>query len=258
MTESTRKARHNVVVDNLFAIMHGAADDSPSPVPKQTKSDSRLEATQHVYEAAKRIDNVIHELEAYMDIFTEPSSSKRLVRETAKKMKDCIFPVLMKISTVLNDAGRHLAPIPSVKVICDRKERKMLKETVDPTNKRKSPDYQVLESFKATHETPKQSKKPCLIRSTKSAAKSSTKSKRIALPTPGNGTEYTKHEALNILLGLPDNAGRSSERSQAVNQMIVDKYVPCHRATLYRLILITSTDDTTEFTCRGEASKHDC
>jgi hypothetical protein len=235
MTESTRKARRDGVLDNLVAIMHGCDDDCSTPAPKLTKTDSRLEATQHVYEAAKRIDNVIHELEAYIGVFTDPSSSKRLVGETAKKMKHCIFPVLQKISTVLNDTGRHIAPIPSVKVICDRNERKMIKETVDPNNKRKSPDFQLLESFKSAHATPKQNKKPCLVRSAKSTAKSTTKIsskfERITLPPPNNGIEYSKHEAINVILGLSP-----TERSQAVHQMIGDKYVPCHKATLYRLL----------------------
>jgi hypothetical protein len=47
--------------------MHGC-DDCSTPAPKQTKTDSRLEATQHIYEAAKRIDNVIRELGAYIGV----------------------------------------------------------------------------------------------------------------------------------------------------------------------------------------------
>ena len=48
---------------------------------------------------------------------------------------------------VLNESGKSVATIGSVKVICDHNEQHMMKYIVDPANKWKSLDTQMLESY---------------------------------------------------------------------------------------------------------------
>ena len=65
-----------------------------------------------------------------------------------------------KVSDVLNKSGKSFATIASVKVICDRNERKMMKDIVNPANKWNSLDIQMLESYTSNSivATPKRKK----------------------------------------------------------------------------------------------------
>ena len=48
------------------------------------------------------------------------------------------------------------------------------------------------------------------------------------LPIPANGHQYTKPEALAVLL--------ANDSQAAVKQMIESKYVPCGKSSLYRML----------------------
>ena len=65
----------------------------------------------------------------------------------ARNITKVILPAIMKVTDILNDTGKDIAPIGSVKVICNRNERKKLLQTVDTTNEQKSTDMQMLGSY---------------------------------------------------------------------------------------------------------------
>ena len=112
-----------------------------------TKTDLRLQATQRLFEASNRLNNVVHELESYVQVFESEDSTVRMRIEATRKIKRCVIPAIAKVSNVLNEAGNSVAPIGSVRVICDKWERKMKNDVVDADNKRKSVDFQLLESY---------------------------------------------------------------------------------------------------------------
>ena len=111
-----------------------------------TKTDIRLQATQRLFEASNRLNNVVHELESYVQVFESEDSTVRMRIEATRKIKRCIIPAIAKVSNVLNKAN-SVAPIGSVRVICDKWEQKMKNDVVDADNKRKSVDFQLLESY---------------------------------------------------------------------------------------------------------------
>ena len=110
------------------------------------KTDLRLQATQWLFEASNQLNNVVHELESYVQVIESENSTARMRIEAARKIKRCIIPAIAKVSKVLNEAGNSVAPIGSVRVICDEWERKMKNDLVDADNKWKSVNFQLLES----------------------------------------------------------------------------------------------------------------
>ena len=151
-----------------------------------TKTDLRLQATQQLFEASNRLKNVVRELESYVQVFESQDSTVRMRIEATRKIKICINPAIAKVSNVLNEAGNSVAPIGSVRVICDKWERKMKNDVVDAENKRKSIDFQLLESY--TNNV-----KPTVTTVTPRAVKRRKADPTTPiLPSPLNGIQYTK------------------------------------------------------------------
>ena len=125
----------------------GASNSDPKVAG--TKTDLRLQATQWLFEASNRLNNVVHELESYVQVFESEDSTVRMRIEATRKIKRCIIPAIAKVSNVLNKAGNSnsVAPIGSVRVICDKWERKMKNDVVDADNRQKSVDFQLLQSY---------------------------------------------------------------------------------------------------------------
>ena len=98
-----------------------------------TKTDKKLLAAQQLYEASHRLKNITSELKLCVAILGDKNASQRKRDEIARNITKVILPAIMKV-TALNDAGKDIAPIGSVKVICDRNERKKQLQTVDTTN----------------------------------------------------------------------------------------------------------------------------
>jgi hypothetical protein len=88
---------------------------------------------------------------------------------------------------------------------------------VDPSNKRKSADLQLLENYTSSSKcdlTPQQNKKqrnvsPVNINDDKPAP---------PLPVPANGTQYTKHEVIEILKDRPQTG--LSEKAAMIASMV--------------------------------------
>jgi hypothetical protein len=141
--------------------------------------------------------------------------------------------VLSHVSFILNSAGKNTAPIAGLKYQCDKKDKEAMHVLVDPSNKRKSADLQLLENYTSSSKcdlTPQQKKKqrtvsPVNINDDKSAP---------PLPVPANGTQYTKHEVIEILKDHPQTG--SSEKAAMIASMVEKNLVPCNSATIYRLM----------------------
>ena len=52
-----------------------------------TKTDIRLQATQQLFEASNRLNNVVHELEPYVQVFESENSTVRMRIEATRKIK---------------------------------------------------------------------------------------------------------------------------------------------------------------------------
>ena len=106
-----------------------------------------------------------------------------------------------------------------------------MKEVVDPTNKSKSADFQILESYSTKSlmtVNPEQNKQQQLNRQSK-------EHNQILLPIPKNGTCYTKFEALEYIEStFPDQNLKG--RSKAIDEMIRQRYIPCKRTAIYDML----------------------
>lgn len=189
-----------------------------------TKTDIRLQATQRLFEASNRLNNVVHELESYVQVFESEDSTVRMRIEATRKIKRCIIPAIAKVSNVLNEAGNSVAPIGSVRVICDKWEQKMKNDVVDADNKRKSVDFQLLESY--TNNV-----KPTIATVTPRKVKRRKANPTTPnLPSPLNGIQYTKVEVMDIL------SKNSKLQWPTINHMITSNLVPCGKDTIYRML----------------------
>ena len=65
----------------------------------------------------------------------------------ARNITKVILPTIMKVTDILNDTGKDIAPIGSLDVICDHNKRKKLLQTINTTNEGKSTDMQMLGSY---------------------------------------------------------------------------------------------------------------
>ena len=162
-----------------------------------TKTDKKLLAVQQLYKSSHCLKNITSALKLCIAILGDKNASQRKWDDMAKYITKVILPAIMKVTDILNDTGKDIAPIGSVKVICDRNERKKLLQTVDTTNEQKSTDMQMLGSD---------------ISSSRAISTIHHRDKRVCheynnvlqanLPIPANGHQYqyTKPEALAGLL----------------------------------------------------------
>jgi len=67
-----------------------------------------------------------------------------------QKFTKITLPAIMKVTDILNDTGKDIAPIGSVQVIFDCNERKKQIQTADTTNEQKRAGMQMLESYTTT------------------------------------------------------------------------------------------------------------
>ncbi len=66
-----------------------------------TRTDSRLHATQWLFEASNQLNNVVCELEAYVQVFESEDSTARMRLEAMRNIKRTIIPVITKVSNLL-------------------------------------------------------------------------------------------------------------------------------------------------------------
>jgi hypothetical protein len=170
------------------------------------------------------VNNVVHELESYVQVFESEDSTARMRIKATRKIKRCIIPAVAKVSKVLNEAGNSVAPTGTVRVICNRWEQKMKNDVVDADNKWKSVDFQLLESYTNTVKPTIATVAPRQVKRRKADPTIPT------LPSPSNGIQYTKVEVMDIL------SINSKLQWPIINHMITSNLVPCGKDTIYRML----------------------
>ena len=91
-----------------------------------TKTDKKLLAAQNLSKASHHLKNTTSELKACVLAIEDRNASQWIWDDIARNITKVILPAIMKVTDILNDTGKDIAPIGSVKVICDRNERKQL------------------------------------------------------------------------------------------------------------------------------------
>jgi hypothetical protein len=161
-------------------------------------------------------------------------------------LKNIISSLLSQAAASLNNISNNLAPIPSVKYLHDRNERKRVREVVDESNSRMSPELQLVSNYVLQEE-----------RKMKGVANSITPPKKrtktnVNITPPSNGVQYRKSEVLNELRKYKKG---SKDICKAMNDMINMGYVPCGVHTLRRMMALDAegkpTPDTPWSTTKG-------
>ena len=129
-------------------MSHTESLPSPTtPSPRlSTKPDAKLDAARALYTASYRLGNSVNLLETCVRVMKDEKSSPAKMKLHLDQITNLVIPSINLVVETLQISGKYVSPIPSVKVICDKYERKTVDEIVKPM-KRKSPDSQLLEHF---------------------------------------------------------------------------------------------------------------
>jgi hypothetical protein len=123
--------------DNYLSISGGGGDThTDSPVLIQTKSDVRFEATKELLVTVSNLERAAKVLEDYARLFININigTSRNEIIAKSRQLNNIIWPLLSSASKSHNDISNSFAPIPSVKYLHDRIERKRVREVVDESN----------------------------------------------------------------------------------------------------------------------------
>jgi len=101
--------------------------------------------------------------------------------------------LLSRAAASLNDISNSLAPIPSVKYLHDRNERKRVHEVVDECNSRMSPELQLVSNYVLQEE-----RKMKGVTHSITPPQKRTKT-NVTITPPSNGVQYRKSEVVNEL-----------------------------------------------------------
>jgi hypothetical protein len=134
--------------DNYQKCSGGGGDTTTdAPVPIQTKSDVRFEATKELLITATNLERAAKVLDNYTRLFINIGTSRNEIIAKSRQLKNIISPLLSRAAASLNDISNNLAPIPSVKYLHIRNERKRVREVVDESNSRMSPELQLVSNY---------------------------------------------------------------------------------------------------------------
>ena len=213
--------------DNYQSISGGGRGTSDSPVSIRTKSDVQFDATKVLLITASNLERAAKVLDDYTRLFINIHTSRNEIIAKSRQLKNIIRPMLSRAATSLNDISKSLAPIPSVKYLHDRNERKRVREVVDESNSRMSPELQLVSDYLLQEE-----------RKMKGVANSITPPKKrtktnVTITPPSDGVQYRKSE---VVIELRKYKKGSKEICTAMNDMINLGYVPCTVQTLRRMM----------------------
>jgi hypothetical protein len=110
-----------------------------------------LDAVNDLFQALYHLQNILNELKCYVDLVNDESTSKSAIQKNSRNIKQFIFPAIEKIADIIQRSSKQVVHIPSLKVACDSRERQSMKAIVDPSNKRKTVDLQVLQNYELCH-----------------------------------------------------------------------------------------------------------
>ena len=214
--------------DNYQSISGGGGDTiTDSPVPFRTKSDVRFEATKELLITASNLERVATVLDDYTRLFINIGTSRNEIIAKSRQLKSIIRPLLSRAATSLNDISNRIAPIPFVKYLHDKNERKRVREVVDESNSRMSPELQLVSNYVLQEEMKMKG-----VTNSITPPKKRTKT-NVTITPPSNGVQYQKSEVVKELRKYKKG---SKEICTAMNDMINMGYVPCGVHTLCRMM----------------------
>ena len=173
--------------DNYQKCSGGGGDTTTdAPVPIRTKSDVRFEATKELLITATNLERAAKVLDNYTRLFINIGTSRNEIIAKSRQLKNFISPLLSRAAASLNDISNNLAPIPSVKYLHIRNERKRVREVVDESNSRMSPELQLVSNYLLQD-----------VRKMKGVTNSITPPKKrtktnVNIIPPSNGVQYRK------------------------------------------------------------------
>jgi hypothetical protein len=130
---------------SLFSQSFKMPQPNTSTTPAiSTKADCAVTAVGDLYEASYRLQNICKVLESYVKLVVDDSTSKNKIKNESQTIKRVVLPSISLIVDKLVQSGKHVSPIASLKVVSDSLERVRVREVVDPKNKYKSHDLQML------------------------------------------------------------------------------------------------------------------
>ena len=233
--------------DNYQKCSGGGGDTTTdAPVPIRTKSDVRFEATKELLITATNLERAAKVLDNYTRLFINIGTSRNEIIAKSRQLKNFISPLLSRAAASLNDISNNLAPIPSVKYLHIRNERKRVNEVVDESNSRMSPELQLVSNYILQDE-----RKMKGVNNSITPPKKRTKT-NVNITPPSNGVQYRKSEVVNELRKYKKG---SNDIFKAMNDMMQMGYVPCGVHTLRRMMALDAegklTPDTPWLTTKG-------
>jgi hypothetical protein len=166
---------------------------SSSPPPSSAAApSSSLAALLRDFRPEKRAAKV---LDDYTRLFINIGTSRNEIIARSRQLKNIISPLLSRAAASLNDISNNLAPIPSVKYLHIRNERKRVREVVDESNSRMSPELQLVSNYVLQEE-----RKMKGVTNSITPPKKRTKTKTNEnITPPSNGVQYRKSEVVNAI-----------------------------------------------------------
>ena len=206
-----------------------STNSPPTSSTQSSKPNTKLDTACALYTASYRLANSVNLLETCAEVLKDEKASVKKLTTHIDQITTLIIPSIKLVVETLRKSGKYVAPIPSVKVICDKFEKKTINEVVKPS-KRKCPDSQLLHHFITPNSKistePRPSKKPRVTRSQVSA-------KTVEVPEPKNGSQYTVSEMLENLEAIDKDSGK---RRQTILEMIRLTYTPYSIGNIYKML----------------------
>jgi transposase len=190
-----------------------------TPPTVSTSGDSKLVTARELYAVSHRLDDAVNILNDCVAVFSDRSSSETKHSDHIKHINTLVIPLLRLSAVTVLKSAKYVSPIPSVKTVCDRLEKKSAAEIVKP-NKQKSVSVQLLEHFMtpiAPRLYERCTKRRRITRSQASA------DEEIDVPDPSNGNLYTRLEILENLEKIDEHSGL---RKKAIAKMMELGYCP--------------------------------
>jgi hypothetical protein len=198
--------------DNYQSISGGGGDTTTdAPVPIRTKSDIQFEATKELLITATNLKRATKVLDDYTRLFINIGTSRNKIIAKSRQLKNFIRPLLSQAAASLNDISNSIALIPSVKYLHDRNKRKRVREVVDESNTRMSPELQLVSNYVL-----QEGRKMKGVTNSITPPKKRTKT-NVTITPPSNEVQYCKSKVVNELRKYKKG---SNEICMAMNDMI--------------------------------------
>ncbi len=198
----------------------------------QTKTDPGLDAAKDLFETASHLENSLCLVERYLKILEDPDSSKSSILQVTRCIKMSVTPLLCCAIELINNTGKCLSPLPAVKNLHNKYDKRRFHDAVDMNNTKIPPEKQMVDKFLISHKTnavPTQMQ----TRKKRKAAIPSKMPKPDSnlpfIPPPKNGVEHGPREIVGSLSSIANGL----ECGKNVSRLIHENLVPCSQRTIY-------------------------